>query len=67
MKSRRRRCDHCRSLVSLVYAIERDGFGSRVCQDCLQRGDKVFHGYGKEDFTVWTYQTGNKPARAQEA
>lgn len=56
---RRRRCDSCGELVRFAYAIERDGIRSRVCDADLVRGDKVFHGYGPDDFTVHTYQTGN--------
>lgn len=54
---RRRRCEACQQLVSFIYVIERDGLRQRVCQDDLRRGDKVFHGYGPKDYTVWTYQS----------
>ncbi len=60
MAKRRQRCDKCKRLVGFLYAIEREGYRQRVCQDDLQRGDKVFHGYGRNDFTVWHYQTGNR-------
>ena len=54
---RRRRCEVCGELVTFIYVIERDGLRQRVCNDDLRRGDKVFHGYGKNDFTVYRYQT----------
>lgn len=55
---RRRRCDACGQLVTFVCYIQRDGFGMRVCEADLRRGDKVFHGRGKNDYTTHTYQTG---------
>jgi len=61
MAQRRRRCDrgpeggHLHS--GFTYVVEREGVRFRVCQSHLRRGDKVFHGYGRNDYTVWTYQT----------
>ncbi len=39
--------------------VERDGLMLRVCQQHLRRGDKVFYGRKADEYTVWTYQTGN--------
>lgn len=58
MTRRRRRCEACAALVAFIYTIERGGLLMRVCQDDLIRGDKVYHGRGRNDYTVWTYQTG---------
>jgi hypothetical protein len=55
--AKRRRCECCKGLVNFVAYIERDGFGMRVCEPCLQRGDKIFHGRGPRDFTTHSYQT----------
>ena len=57
MTARRRRCDCCRLLVGFVAYVHREGFGMTVCEACLQRGDRIFHGRGPRDYTVHTFQT----------
>jgi hypothetical protein len=58
--ARRRRCACCGQLVGFVAYIQRPGFGEwamRVCEPCLQRGDRIFYGRGPRDYTVHTFQT----------